>query len=64
MFVIINRKTGLFVYGTDYRYYPPHQRTSDEIALTFETYEYAEVAFRTRRCGKDYRIVEARIEVV
>lgn len=28
MFAIQNIKTGKFLYGTDYRYRPPHQRTS------------------------------------
>lgn len=27
MFAIQNIKTGKFVYGTDYRYFPRHQRT-------------------------------------
>ena len=28
MYAIQNIRTGKFVYGTDYRFYPPHQRTS------------------------------------
>lgn len=28
MYAIRNKKTGLWLYGTDYRYNPPHQRTS------------------------------------
>lgn len=28
MFAIQNQKTGKFLYGTDYRYNPPRQRTS------------------------------------
>lgn len=63
-FVIRNKKTGMFVYGTDYRYFPPHQRASAYRALTFETEEKAELAFVDRRCGRDYEVVKARIDVV
>lgn len=58
MYAIQNIKTGKFLYGTDYRYFPPHQRTSFEQMLTFDEYFYAECAFISRRCGRDYRIVE------
>lgn len=33
MFAIQNIKTGKFLYGTDYRYRPPHQRTSNTNVL-------------------------------
>lgn len=56
MYVIANKRNGKFVCGTDYRYHPPHQRLSDEQALTFDYLEHAETAFKTRRCGKDYEI--------
>lgn len=58
MYAIQNIKTGKFVYGTDYRHFPRHQRTSFEQMLTFEEYDFAESAFLSRGCGKDYRIVE------
>lgn len=58
MYAIQNIKTGKFLYGTDYRYYPRHQRTSFEQMLTFDEYFFAECAFISRECGKDYRIVE------
>lgn len=58
MYAIQNIKTGKFLYGTDYRYFPFHQRTSFEQMLTFDEYFYAECAFVSRECGKDYRIVE------
>ena len=57
MFAIQNIKTGKFVYGTDYRYFPPHQRTSHNQALTYETLAYAKSDFQYRQCGKQYRVV-------
>lgn len=36
MFAIQNIKTGKFLYGTDYRYRPPHQRTSNTKKLCNE----------------------------
>lgn len=58
MYAIQNIKTGKFVFGTDYRYYPRHQRTSFEQMLTYDEYYFAECDFIHRGCGKDYRIVE------
>ncbi len=58
MYVIINKKNKKMVYGTDYRYNPPHQRLSWKKCLTFEDREEAEYEFRHRRCGKDYVICE------
>lgn len=58
MFAIQNRRTGKFVYGTDYRYYPRHQRTDFERMLTYDEYCFAECDFLSRGCSKDYRIVE------
>ena len=58
MYAIQNVRTGKFVYGTDYCYYPRHQRTSFEQMLTFDEYYFAESAFLSRGCGSDYRIVE------
>jgi hypothetical protein len=58
MFAIQNQRTGKFVYGTDYRYYPRHQRTDFERMLTYDEYRFAEWDFLSRECSKDYRIVE------
>ncbi|HFU1894791.1 TPA: hypothetical protein ACH406_000931 [Streptococcus pyogenes] len=63
-YCIINKKTGFFVYGTDYRYNPPHQRTSDCKALTFETKRKAEIAFEDRSCGRDYEIIQVKLEPI
>ena len=58
MFAIQNIKTGKFLYGTDYRYYPPRQRTSKMKMLTYSSAAEATHDFWVkRRCGKDYRIV-------
>lgn len=57
MFAIQNIKTGNFLYGTDYRYFPPHQRTSRNQALTYDSLATAKADFLHRRCGKDYRVV-------
>ena len=56
-YAIKNTRTGRFVYGTDYRYYPPHQRTSRYRALLFEDYESADIARKSRRCTNYYAIV-------
>ena len=58
MYAIQNIKTGNFVYGTDYRYSPPHQKTSFKRMLTYDSLYSAMVDFMCqRKCGKDYRIV-------
>lgn len=57
MFAIQNIKTGKFVYGTDYRYFPPHQRTSRNQDLTYDALAYAKSDFTHRQCGKQYRVV-------
>ena len=53
-----------WVYGTDYRYDPPHQRLSDDVPLMFERKEDAEFEFRKRRIGKSYHIVKVKVEVI
>jgi hypothetical protein len=58
MYAIQNIRTGKFVYGTDYRFYPPHQRTSKTKLLTYSSLaEAAHDFWVKRKCGKDYRIV-------
>ena len=61
---IRNRKTRKFVYGTDYRFFPPHQRTDYNKAILYGTQEEAESDLRWRRCGKFYEVVPVRIEVL
>ena len=58
MYAIQNIRTGKFVYGTDYRFYPPHQRTSKTKLLTYSSLaETAHDICENRKIGKDYRIV-------
>lgn len=57
MYAIQNIKTGKFVCGTDYRYWPRHQLTSKNRMLTYATPGEAKRDFMCRKCGKDYRIV-------
>lgn len=55
MFAIQNIKTGKFLYCTDYRYRPPHQRTSNTKMLTYSSIaEAAHDFWVKRKCGKDY----------
>ena len=64
MLAIQNIKTGEFVYGTDYRYSPPRQRTSLNQVRTYENLAQAKSDYLCRRCGKNYRIVcLKRVEV-
>lgn len=64
MYAIINKRTGKYLYGTDFRYFPAHQRTSYDRAALFEDLEMAEYHFKQRHCGKDYKIVAVRLEVL
>lgn len=61
MYAIMNIKTGKFVYGTVFRQRRNTraymQCTSKDQMLTYPTQEEAELAFKVRSCGKDYRIV-------
>lgn len=57
MYAIVNAKNNQFVYGTDYRYHPPHKRTSNRQMLTFPDKESALRSLKARQCGKDYRVV-------
>ena len=57
MYAILNIRTGKFVYGTDYRFRPPQQRTSKTKMLTYSSLVEAAHDFLVRRkCCKDYRI--------
>lgn len=60
-YAIRNRRTKKWVYGTDKRYYPPHQRTSFDECIVYYSYESAADDFCHRRCGKEYEIVPVRI---
>ncbi len=65
MYAIQNVNTGKFVYGTDYRFSPPHQRTSKSKMVTYSSlYEAAHDFWIKRKCGKEYRIVKLKMPVV
>lgn len=64
MYAIRNKKTGRWITGTDYRYSPPHQITSDDMAIIYANEELARFALRARRCGKCYEVVPVRLEVI
>lgn len=61
MYAIRNKNTHKWVYGTDYRYKPRHQRTSLGRALTYEDRAEAEMDYKHRQCGKDYEIVKVEM---
>jgi hypothetical protein len=63
MYAIRNNLTGKFLYGTDYRYNPPHQRTSFKEMKTYESLLSAKMDFKHRRCNKNYDIVEISVKV-
>ena len=56
MYAIQNVKTGQWVYGTDFRYPIPHQRTSKDQMMTWEDEDAVKLEFSRRKCGKDYKI--------
>ena len=62
MYAIRNKRTKKWLYGTDYRYSPPHQRTSKNKVCVFEDYKTAELEFKFRGCGNDYEIALIKIE--
>lgn len=62
MYAIQNKRTFKWLYGTDFTQNPHTQRTSFDRALTFETYEDAEIEYKRRMCGKTYEIVAVRLE--
>lgn len=64
MWAIRNKRTRKWLYGTDYRYRPFHQRTSRDRVLVFGNNLEANIEFKHRQCGKDYEIVLVRIEAI
>ncbi len=64
MQAIRHKRTKKFVYGTDKRYTPFHQRTSNNQALLFENYFTAHLAFKERKVSKKlYEIVTVELVV-
>lgn len=63
MYAIVNTRTGKFVYGSDWRYRPPHQRTSADRLNVYDSENEAHADFFRRKCGWDYQIVEIKMTV-
>lgn len=67
MWAIVNGKTGLYVYGTDYRQRYANgtvrQRVSANQALTYETKGKAEFDMLDRKMSDEYKPVEVRMVV-
>ena len=61
-YVIINKKTNRFLTGTDYRYTPPHQITSDSSMLTFDTMYEACAALRSHACNSNYVVALVTVD--
>lgn len=65
MYAIRAKKSKKWLYGTDYRYPRPHQRTSKNEALLYSDLFLAESDFKKRRCSnKLYEIVPVRLEEI
>lgn len=64
MYAIRNKRTHKWMYGTWRQDGRVVQRTSEEAARLYETYDSAELDFRIRKCGKSYEIVPVRLEVL
>ncbi|HAC0982255.1 TPA_asm: hypothetical protein GY030_13375 [Listeria monocytogenes] len=64
MHAIRHKRTKNFIYGTDKRYSPFRQRTSNDQALLFENYFTAHLAFKERKVSKKlYEIVTVELVV-
>lgn len=62
-YAIRNKQTGRWVYGTDYRYHPRRQMTSENRFIVYPTLEAAKQDFKFRHCGKAYQICKLWAEV-
>lgn len=62
-YAIRDKRTGRWVYGTDHRYHPLRQLTSDNRFIVYPTLEDAKQDFEFRRCGKAYQICKLWAEV-
>ncbi|MDZ5711641.1 hypothetical protein [Jeotgalibacillus haloalkalitolerans] len=63
-YAIINKRTGMFLTGTDYRTEPWTQLTYGWQPPCLYAYESkAEDDLIDRRCGPDYEVVEVKLKV-
>jgi redox-regulated HSP33 family molecular chaperone len=63
-YAIYNKRLKKFVCGTNRRCYPWRQFLSNNLLLTYNYLETAEIDMRCRQCGKEYKIVKVKIEVI
>lgn len=64
MYAIRNKRTGEWIYGTDFNYSPPMQRTSSEQVMTFDSAYRAEFEYSQRQCDEDYEIVKVELKAI
>jgi hypothetical protein len=64
MYAIRNKRTKKWLFGTDRRYHPWHQRTAEDRALILPDFDTAKLEFLARQCNKDYEIVPVRLEEI
>lgn len=64
MYAIRNKKTKKWLFGTDRRYFPPHQLTADDRVLIFPDRKCAELEMTSRRCNKNYEAVAVQVTEV
>ena len=65
MFAIKNKRTGEWVFGTNWRCSPPRQRLHPEQAVTYRTRGLAESDFKNRECHEStYKIVAVELREI
>ena len=62
MYAIRNKRTGKWLYGSWHQDGRIIQRTSEDNAMIFKSFEDAKFEFIARQCGKSYEIVPVRLE--
>ncbi len=60
-YAIWNRKYKKWLQGTDFGCCPRRQILSEDTPKLWEDYDYAELSYRQRHCGKEYEIVQVKI---
>lgn len=64
-YTIYNKRLKKFVSGTDRRNFPRYKQIlSNNRCLTYDWIKMAETDMLVRKCGKDYKIVKVKIQVV
>ena len=63
MYAIIDKRTGKYLYGTDHRFSPPRQRTSEHRLKVYETQEEAALDLKLRKCGPAYAVMKISVQI-